>query len=72
MEQFENPWEEMHFRNVSMIPAGVTGRGFTQEEDRFLLCLAHLHGNGVWNMQSKRLCADQKLSLPPLASSRKC
>ncbi len=48
MEQFENPWEEMHFRNVSMAPAGVTGRGFTQEEDRFLLCLAHLHGNGAW------------------------
>ncbi|RYD84284.1 MAG: hypothetical protein EOP84_05935 [Verrucomicrobiaceae bacterium] len=36
---FEDPWEELSFRNV-----GNTGRIFTSVEDRYLLCLTHLHG----------------------------
>jgi len=36
---FDDPWEELTFRNV-----GNVGRVFTAVEDRFLLCLTHLHG----------------------------
>ncbi len=36
---FEDPWEELTFRNV-----GNQGRIFNAVEDRFLLCLTHLHG----------------------------
>lgn len=40
---FEDPWEELTFRNV-----GNVNRVFTSVEDRFLLCLTHLHGYGNW------------------------
>jgi hypothetical protein len=36
---FDDPWEELTFRNV-----GNQGRIFNAIEDRFLLCLTHLHG----------------------------
>jgi SWI/SNF-related matrix-associated actin-dependent regulator of chromatin subfamily A member 5 len=36
---FNDPWEELTFRNV-----GNQGRIFNAVEDRFLLCLTHLHG----------------------------
>ena len=36
---FEDPWEELTFRNV-----GNQGRLYNAVEDRFLLCLTHLHG----------------------------
>ena len=36
---FEDPWEELTFRNV-----GNQGKIFNAVEDRFLLCLTHLHG----------------------------
>jgi hypothetical protein len=36
---FDDPWEELTFRNV-----GNQGRIFNAVEDRFLLCLTHLHG----------------------------
>jgi hypothetical protein len=38
---FNDPWEELTFRNV-----GNQGQGrvFNPVEDRFLLCLTHLHG----------------------------
>jgi hypothetical protein len=39
MTMFEDPWEELTFRNV-----GNQGRIFNAVEDRFLLCLTHLHG----------------------------
>ena len=46
LHQYENPWEDFAFQNVS-IPSGGNLRAFTAEEDRFLLCLAHMHGNGA-------------------------
>lgn len=42
---FENPWEELTFRNV-----GNQGRIFNAIEDRFLLCMTHLHGYGNWDL----------------------
>lgn len=42
---FEDPWEELTFRNV-----GYQGRMFNTVEDRFLLCLTHLHGYGSWDL----------------------
>jgi hypothetical protein len=36
---FDDPWEELTFKNV-----GTQGRIFNAVEDRFLLCLTHLHG----------------------------
>lgn len=42
---FEDPWEELTFRNV-----GNQGRMFNAVEDRFLLCLTHLHGYGSWDL----------------------
>lgn len=36
---FSDPWEELTFRNV-----GTQGRMFNSIEDRYLLCLTHLHG----------------------------
>ena len=42
---FEDPWEELTFRNV-----GNQGKIFNAVEDRFLLCLTHLHGYGSWDM----------------------
>jgi SWI/SNF-related matrix-associated actin-dependent regulator of chromatin subfamily A member 5 len=41
---FDDPWEELTFRNV-----GNMNRIFTAVEDRFLLCLTHLHGYGSWD-----------------------
>ena len=41
---FNDPWEELTFRNV-----GNQGRIFNAVEDRFLLCLTHLHGYGSWD-----------------------
>lgn len=40
---FDDPWEELTFRNV-----GNVNRIFTAVEDRYLLCLTHLHGYGNW------------------------
>jgi SWI/SNF-related matrix-associated actin-dependent regulator of chromatin subfamily A member 5 len=40
---FDDPWEELTFRNV-----GNVNRIFTAVEDRYLLCLTHLHGFGNW------------------------
>lgn len=51
---FEDPWEELTFRNV-----GNQGRIlFNAVEDRFLLCLTHLHGYGNWDQirNSVRRC----------------
>ncbi|KAJ1428852.1 Homeodomain-like protein, partial [Ochromonadaceae sp. CCMP2298] len=50
---FEDPWEELTFRNV-----GNQGRIFNAIEDRFLLCLTHLHGYGSWEQvrNSVRRC----------------
>jgi len=42
---FEDPWEELTFKNV-----GNQGRIFNAAEDRFLLCLTHLHGYGSWDL----------------------
>jgi hypothetical protein len=42
---FDDPWEELTFRNV-----GNQGKIFNAVEDRFLLCLTHLHGYGSWDM----------------------
>eukprot|EP01035_Chromulina_nebulosa_P022015 gene22015-28499_t len=42
---FEDPWEELTFRNL-----GNQNRIFNAVEDRFLLCLTHLHGYGNWDL----------------------
>ena len=42
---FEDPWEQLTFRNV-----GNQGRIYNAAEDRFLLCLTHLHGYGSWDL----------------------
>jgi SWI/SNF-related matrix-associated actin-dependent regulator of chromatin subfamily A member 5 len=39
ISMFDDPWEELTFRNVAN-----QGRLFNAVEDRFLLCLTHLHG----------------------------
>jgi len=44
ISMFEDPWEELTFKNV-----GNQGRVFNAIEDRFLLCLTHLHGYGNWD-----------------------
>jgi len=41
---FEDPWEELTFRH-----SGSANRIFNAAEDRFLLCLTHMHGHGSWN-----------------------
>jgi len=42
---FDDPWEELTFRNI-----GTQGRIFNAVEDRFLLCLTHVHGYGAWDL----------------------
>ena len=44
IEMFDDPLEELTFRNVS-----TQGRVFNGIEDRYLLCLTHLHGYGNWD-----------------------
>jgi SWI/SNF-related matrix-associated actin-dependent regulator of chromatin subfamily A member 5 len=41
---FADPWEELCFRHV-----GAQGRVFHSIEDRYLLCLTHVHGYGNWD-----------------------
>ena len=41
---FEDPWEELTFKH-----SGSANRIFNAAEDRFLLCLTHMHGHGSWN-----------------------
>lgn len=41
---FDDPWEELTFKNSSN-----AGRMFSAVEDRYLLCLTHLHGYGSWD-----------------------
>jgi superfamily II DNA/RNA helicase len=43
IQKFDDPWNELTFRYT-----GGATRVFNQEEDRFLLCLTHLHGYGNW------------------------
>jgi hypothetical protein len=52
---FEDPWEELTFRNIGNQGGG---RIFNAVEDRFLLCLTHLHGYGNWDLvrNSVRRC----------------
>ena len=59
LHQYEAPFEDFAFHNVS-IPSGGNLRAFTPEEDQFLLCLAHMHGNGAG-----------KLFGPPCTSRRR-
>lgn len=40
---FSDPWEQLTFRHV-----GNQGRIFNATEDRYLLCLTHVHGYGNW------------------------
>jgi len=44
VSSFNDPWEELTFRHV-----GGQGRLFNAVEDRYLLCLTHLHGYGNWD-----------------------
>lgn len=44
ISKFQNPWEELTFRSI-----GNTNRIFNAAEDRFLLCLTHVHGYGNWD-----------------------
>eukprot|EP01038_Epipyxis_sp_PR26KG_P008238 gene8238-11148_t len=50
---YDDPWEELTFKNV-----GNVGRTFNAMEDRYLLCLTHLHGYGSWEQirNSVRRC----------------
>jgi SWI/SNF-related matrix-associated actin-dependent regulator of chromatin subfamily A member 5 len=41
---FDDPWEELTFKH-----SGSANRIFNAAEDRFLLCLTHMHGHGSWN-----------------------
>ena len=43
IQKFDDPWNELTFRYT-----GGATRVFNQDEDRFLLCLTHLHGYGNW------------------------
>jgi len=45
INMFEDPWEELTFKHV-----GTQGRLFNTFEDRYLLCLTHLHGYGNWDL----------------------
>ena len=44
VSMFRDPWEELTFRHI-----GNQGRLFNAIEDRYLLCLTHLHGYGNWD-----------------------
>jgi SWI/SNF-related matrix-associated actin-dependent regulator of chromatin subfamily A member 5 len=45
IKSFDNPWDDLHSRSN----LGNAGRMYTSQEDRFLLCLTHLHGYGNWD-----------------------
>lgn len=42
---FSDPWEQLTFRHV-----GNQGRIYNAMEDRYLLCLTHIHGYGNWDL----------------------
>ena len=42
ISMFDNPWDELTFT--------TQGRIYNAAEDRFLLCLTHLHGYGNWDL----------------------
>ena len=44
INRFNDPWEELTFKH-----SGSANRIFNAVEDRFLLCLTHMHGHGSWN-----------------------
>eukprot|EP00606_Chrysophyceae_sp_TOSAG23-5_P000494 GSChrysophyteH2.ASY1.ANO1.908.1 assembled CDS len=44
ISRFNDPWEELTFKH-----SGSANRIFNAVEDRFLLCLTHMHGHGSWN-----------------------
>lgn len=50
---FSDPWEQLTFRHV-----GNQGRIYNAMEDRYLLCLTHIHGYGNWDLvrSSMRRC----------------
>jgi len=44
IDQFKNPWRELTFNYGQN-----KGKGFTEEEDRFLICMVHKLGWGCWD-----------------------
>lgn len=52
IKRYENPWEYM-----PLSYQGKQGKFYSEEEDRFLLCLAHRHGYGSWDKVKADLCA---------------
>jgi len=43
LNSYSNPWEELEFNNTS-----AKDKGFTPEEDRYLLCWVRKYGHGQW------------------------
>lgn len=44
---FDDPWEELTFKHAH---PSDRSKVFNAVEDRFLLCLTHLHGYGAWDL----------------------
>ena len=63
ISKFSNPWEELTFRSI-----GSTNRIFNAAEDRFLLCLTHVHGYGNWD----RVRTSIKRMAPPMRGGHAC
>ena len=42
--RYKNPWREMRF-----VYGTAKGKAYTEEEDRFLLCMVHKLGYGAWD-----------------------
>ena len=43
IKTFDSPWQDFLFSHTT-----ARDKGFTQEEDRYLLCWAHKYGHGQW------------------------
>ncbi|PSC72801.1 chromatin-remodeling complex ATPase chain [Micractinium conductrix] len=44
LEQYKNPWQELKLQYGS-----AKGKAYTEEEDRFLVCMMHRLGYGAWD-----------------------
>lgn len=55
VERYENPWETMKFTYQ-----GKQGKVYTEDEDRYLLCLAYRHGYGAWEKVKRDICASDR------------
>ena len=46
IKTFDDPWQELAFSQTT-----ARDKGFTPEEDRYLLCWTHKYGHGQWEVR---------------------